>query len=406
MTTEKTDAYTIDYRATARVIAGSNSVEQVGTLACSLATGTALLVTDAGLVEAGHAGIVAGLLEASGFKVIVYDEVRENPTTKDVARCVEVASEANISLIVGVGGGSSLDTAKGCNFILTNGGQMQDYWGYGKATLPMLPMIAIPTTGGTGSECQSYALIADDLTHQKMACGDPKAMVKIAILDPLLTLTQPEDVTVATGIDALSHAVESYVTKYRNSISQVYSKEAFRLVVKNFPRVLAKPDDLEARAGMQLAAAYGGMAIENSMLGAAHAAANPLTANFGIVHGKAVGLMLPPIVKYNGATESIRRNYAELAVFSGLAQWTDSSHEALSCLVDKIEELVEESGIPRGLSHYGIDESALDALAQDAARQWTASFNPRKIEEHGFVEIYREVMVERVAIPKEKVVER
>ena len=151
MKPEKIEKFTIDYRATTRVVAGCHCVEQVGELAGTLASGTAILVTDAGIVEAGHAGTVTNFLEAAGFKVAIYDEVRENPTTQDVARCVEVAKEANVSLIVGVGGGSSLDTAKGCNFILTNGGKMQDYWGYGKATKPMLPMIAVPTTGGTGS---------------------------------------------------------------------------------------------------------------------------------------------------------------------------------------------------------------------------------------------------------------
>ena len=177
---------------------------------------------------------------------------------------------------------------------------MHDYHGVGKAKGEMLPMIAVPTTTGTGSEMQSFALISDAKTHVKMACGDKRASCRVAILDPELTLTQPKQVYALTGIDAISHAVETCVTKRRNPVSVQYSKEAWRLLETNFETVLKNPDDLEARAAMQLGAAYAGVAIENSMLGAAHALANPVTANYGIAHGQAVGLMLPHVVKFNG----------------------------------------------------------------------------------------------------------
>src|SRR4030095_12940618 len=141
-----------------------------------------------GIVQAGHSERAVNILKSAGLAVTVFDNVEENPTTKCVAECVEAARAANIDSFGAIGGGSAMDTAKGCNFVLTNGGRMQDYWGTGKATKPMLPLIAIPTTAGTGSECQSFALIADEKTHEKMACGDPKAAAKIAILDPGLTL--------------------------------------------------------------------------------------------------------------------------------------------------------------------------------------------------------------------------
>src|SRR5690606_15767745 len=156
-------------------------------------------------------------------EVALFDRADENPTTRTIDHCLEIARPAGVDLIVGLGGGSAMDTAKGCNFILTNGGKIQDYWGAGKATRPMLPFIAIPTTAGTGSECQSYALIADEQTHAKMACGDPKAAPKVAILDPLLTLSQPRRVTACTGIDAITHAVESAVTRKRNALSLIYA---------------------------------------------------------------------------------------------------------------------------------------------------------------------------------------
>ena len=174
----------------------------------------------------------------------------------------------------------------------------------------MLPMIGVPTTAGTGSEAQSYAIISDPRTHIKMACGDPKAAFRAVILDPGLTLTQPAHVTAAAGFDALSHAVESFVSTKRNPRSQKMALEAWRLLESHYERVLAAPHDLDARAAMQLGAFYAGTAIELSMLGAAHACANPVTARYGTTHGDAIAILLPHVVRWNApAAESL---YAEL----------------------------------------------------------------------------------------------
>src|SRR5688572_30419634 len=294
-----TAPFAFDWQPRTRLIFGPDTLERVGEIARDLGGKRALLVTDAGIVKAGHAGRAVGFIAAAGLQIEVYDSVRENPSTVDVADCVAVARRANVDIIIGLGGGSSMDTAKGCNFILTNGGEIKDYWGVGKATKPMLPLVAVPTTSGTGSECQSFALISDDQTHMKMACGDPKAAARIAILDPLLTISQPERVTACTGIDALAHAVETAVTRKRTPISSVFSREAYRLCSQSFARVLESPGDIEARGKMQLGAAFAGTAIELSMLGAAHSAANPLTAHYNIVHGQAVGLMLPGVIRFN-----------------------------------------------------------------------------------------------------------
>jgi alcohol dehydrogenase len=267
-----------------------------------------------------------------------------------------------------------MDTAKGCNFILTNGGRMHDYWGVGKATKPMLPLIAIPTTAGTGSECQSFALISDAETHVKMACGDPKAAAKVAILDPELTVSQPQRVTVCTGMDALSHALETAVTNKRNAFSSLYSREGFRLCHSGFSRVLRDPKDIEARGMMLLGAAYAGIAIENSMLGAAHSCANPLTAKFNVVHGEAVGVLLPHVIRFNAKLPEIAAVYE--SYFDG-------------DLADRVSELLWEAKMPRQISEYGVKEEHLRDLAEMAAKQWTAQFNPRTPSVEDFVELYR-----------------
>ena len=278
-----------DHQPKTRLIFGNRSLEQLGTIARQLNGSRVLLVTDKGIVEAGHAEKAVRFLESAGMQVALFGEVQENPTTGDVDRCLEVAKKHQTDLIVGLGGGSSMDTAKGTNFLLTNGGRMKDYWGVDKAKHPMLPLIAIPTTAGTGSECQCAALIAEETSHLKMACLDKKAAAKVAILDPELTVSQPRMVTADTGIDAIAHAVETAVCTRRNGYSLMFSNEAFKMLVPSLPRVLARPDDLEARGRMLLGAAFAGTAIENSMLGAAHSAANPLTAHYNVVHGQAVG---------------------------------------------------------------------------------------------------------------------
>lgn len=382
------DPLAFDFQPRTRVVYGVNSVARVGELAREFSRGRVLLVTDAGIVAAGHAARVQQALETAVLTVAVFDRVQENPTTRCVQDCMAVAKAEGIDLLVGLGGGSSLDTAKGCNFLLTNGGKMQDYWGVGKATRPMLPLIAIPTTAGTGSECQSFTLIADEQTHQKMACGDPKAAAKVAILDPALTLSQPPRVTACTGIDALSHALETAVTRKRNALSAMYSQEAFHLGIHALPTVLREPDNLEARGRMLLAAALAGTAIENSMLGAAHSAANPLTAHFGIIHGQAVGLMLPAIIRFNAADPGVRAIYQSLAALAGL----DARGDAIDALADRMGDLLELAGLHRSLAACGIRAESVPMLAEEAARQWTAQFNPRAINAADFQPIYQSLL--------------
>ena len=268
-----------------RVVFGNDSIDQLGQLAADLNVKRVMVVSDPGVIATGHPARGVESLQAAGLEPALFDGARENPTTDDVAKGVAFAKDFQPDLLVGLGGGSSMDCAKGVNFIHSCGGQMKDYHGVDKATKPMLPMIAVPTTAGTGSEMQSFALISDSESHVKMACGDKKASCVIALLDPKLTLTQPAQVTALTGIDAVSHALETWVTKPRNPASMMFSREAWRLVAANFLTVLAEPNNLEARAGMLLGAAYSGLAIENSMLGAAHALANPLTATYGTAHG-------------------------------------------------------------------------------------------------------------------------
>ena len=374
-----------DFEPRTRVVFGPGVIDQLGQLAAELGGQRVLLVTDKGLAEAGHEQHGNQSLVAAGLDVTVFDDVHPNPSTDDVDRCVAVAREADVNLIVGLGGGSSMDCAKGCNFIFTNGGRMEDYWGVGKASEPMLPMIAVPTTAGTGSEAQSFALISQADTHVKMACGDPKAAFAIALLDPELTVTQPAMVTAVTGIDAISHAIETFVTRKRSPLSQVFSREAWRALSKNFPIVCQEPEDLEARAAMQLGAYWAGSAIENSMLGATHSLANPLTARFNVTHGVAIGVMLPHVIRFNAV--DVGPLYGELASSVELCAADDP--DAAEQLAIHVRTLTEQAGLPTTLSECGVDEGLIPTLAEEAATQWTAQFNPRDVDVESLEHLYR-----------------
>ena len=263
---------------------------------------------------------------------------------------------------------------------------MSDYRGYGKATKPMLPMIAIPTTAGTGSEAQTYALISDAESHVKMACGDPKAAFRVALLDPALTVSQPRSITATSGFDAIAHAVETFVTTKRTPLSEVFSREAWRLLEPNYELVLRQPDNLEARGAMQLGAYYAGVAIENSMLGATHACANPLTARYGTAHGEAIAMLLPSVVRWN---ESVAAD--QYAMLLNCSSGGGKSHDvsATESLARRLEALAEAGGLRNSLRASGIKQSDLTELALEAAEQWTGTFNPRPFNKEGAVEVYQ-----------------
>jgi alcohol dehydrogenase len=248
----------------------------------------------------------------------------------------------------------------------------------------MLPSIGVPTTAGTGSEAQSYALISDGESHEKMACGDPKAAFRIAILDPALTLTQPRSVTAATGYDAISHAVEAFVTTRRTEISDLFARDAWRRLDRFYERVLGTPDDMRARAAVLLGAYQAGVAIEQSMLGAAHACANPLTARYGTIHGVAIAVMLPHVVRWNA--DHVGNRYAELLVRSDEA--FSGAGGAAAELAMRLETLRSAGELPTTLRDLGVPREDLAALAAGAATQWTGACNPRPFDAAGALALY------------------
>ncbi len=391
-----------DFQLRTRVVFGDGALERLGELARELSFTRTLIVADRGIVATGQVKRAATLLDAAGIQPCFFHDFDANPDSRMIEAGRAHAEGCRIDSIVAVGGGSSLDCAKGINFVLTNGGTMRDYRGFGKASRPMLPSIGIPTTAGTGSEAQSYALISDSETHAKMACGDPKAAFRVAILDPLLTVTQPRAVTAVTGYDAISHAVESFVTTRRTEISDLFARDAWRRLDRHYERVLGDPDDVRARGAMLLGAHEAGIAIEQSMLGATHACANPLTARYGTTHGVAIAVMLPHVVRWN--VDFVGDRYLELLSLSsgrthGSAPTTNHGVDHLGAdlrvgpraaeqLARRLEHLRRAGELPATLRELGVPREDFAALAADAATQWTGTCNPRPFDAAAALELY------------------
>ncbi len=376
-----------DFELRTRLVFGAGSVGRVGSLSREQGFTRPLLVADHGLREAGHVDRVSRILRDAGLDVVPFHDFDVNPDSEMVDRGAAFARQRAVDSIVGLGGGSSLDCAKGINFLLTNGGTMADYRGYGKAAKPMLAMIAVPTTAGTGSEAQSYAVIADAATKLKMACGDPKAAFRVAVLDPELTLSQPTAVTAAAGFDAIAHAVETVVTTRRNAVSAMFSREAFRLLNTHVEDVLRHPDRIAARAAMHLGAFYAGVAIEHSMLGAAHACANPLTAGYQMTHGEALAIVLPHVVRWNAETND--RLYRELISDGVTPEAEVATSEVGNRLAARLVQIGTACGFPSRLRDTGVDSGDLEVLAEVAAEQWTGSFNPRPFSTPEALEVFQ-----------------
>jgi len=385
-----------------RILYGPGSLAGLGEAARETGGGHVFLVTDRGVSAAGHVERALEALRGCADRVTVFDGVAENPTTRHVEAGVAAARSEGADLLVALGGGSAMDCAKGINFVLTNGGSMERFRGFGHARRPMLPSIGIPTTAGTGSDAQSYALIEQEATHVKMACGDRKARFGTVILDPDLTATCPRRVAATSGLDAISHAVESRVSRAGNPISHLLSREAWRLLSGAYAASLEADADAEVRGRMLLGAHLAGAAVEASMLGAAHACANPLTArahalaetaagssaDAGLAHGEAVLLMLPHVVRLNApvAGEAYAGLLAEAAPEAGSSPARpESSAESLAA---SLEAMRARGGLPARLRDIGVGREELPGLAAAAAEQWTARFNPREVTRRDLEDLY------------------
>ena len=355
-----------EFATTPTVIVRTGAMRQPADWVGRLPGKRLFVITDPGLVRAGVVAPVVSALEQAGLTVTVYSDVEADPPEARVLAAVAAAQGAGAEVVVGLGGGSSLDTAKLVALLASTQQPLASIYGIGLAKGPRLPLVQVPTTAGTGSEVTPIAIVTTP-SQEKKGVVSPLLYPDLAILDAELTLGLPPDVTAMTGIDAMVHAIEAYTSKLKkNSLADSLAREALRLIYIHLPRVLTDGQNLESRSAMLVGSMMAGMAFANAPVAAVHALAYPLGGHFHVPHGLSNALVLAPVLEYN--LPSAEALYAELVAVINPAQRFASPSAAARWFVDDISRLVAAMPFAQTLREVGVTEKDLDLLAADAMK--------------------------------------
>jgi alcohol dehydrogenase class IV len=378
---------TAKFQASTRVVYGPGSVAAIGDLAQELGVGRVLVVTDVGVSRAGICARVMAALTGAGVDVTVFDAVEPNPSMETVAKAWTLYRESGRDGVVAVGGGSPIDAAKAVATLATNPGQLSAYIGVGKISQALAPLLAVPTTVGTGSEVTTWAVITDLAQRKKVVLGSPLLAPRVAVLDPELVLSLPAGLTASTGIDALTHAIESVISVFAGPFTDGLALEAIRLISSNLPAAVSTPG-LEPRSNLLYASAMAGMAFSYGRTGLVHGMAHPLSAYCNVPHGLANAILLPYVLAFN--LPACVGQLARVGAAMGIAGSEDASAQGA---VEAVRRLNAQVGIPPRLSDVGATENFIPQMARDAYESGNAQVvNPRKPTYEQVVELYRLAM--------------
>ncbi|MFP3511159.1 iron-containing alcohol dehydrogenase [Peribacillus sp. SIMBA_075] len=366
---------------------GNGKVKNIGKRAKELGGKKALLITDKGLAQTGILQKVTDSLDQESVNYIVFDEITPNPKDVDCHRAYQQFKDEEIDLLIGLGGGSSMDTAKAIGTLLTHGGELRDRYGLNLLDREITPLICIPTTSGTGSEVTTGSVITDTVTKQKEAILDIKLAPKLAILDPELTLTLPKSITAATGMDALTHAIEAYTSNIAEPISDALSLYAIELIAKYLPLAVENGTDLEARKNMLVASLIAGMAFDNADLGAVHAMAEPLGGLYDTPHGVANSIFLPHVFEFN--IPSNLEKHAIVAEKLGANKEGKTTEEIAYDGVVLLKELARKIGIPDFRDLSNVNPEDFPFLAEGASVHLCTQANSRKVTPADYLELFQ-----------------
>ena len=365
-----------NYLAPTKVIFGSGSVRDLP-MEVELFGQRAVLVTDPGLLATGLVDQVKKIL--GDTLAGVFSDVPQDTGMEVVDRGAAYAKSVQADVVVSLGGGSVIDTAKGMCILMTEGGNLRDFEGMQLLTRPQTPHIVIPTTAGTGSEVTAGAVIFDQKQGQKILIWEYHIIPRVAILDPQMTIKLPPHLTAATGMDALTHAVESYMSQQRNPLSDAAALHAIRLIMEHLPRAVEDGTDLAARGQMQVAALLAGWAFSNALLGLVHAMAHSLGAVARLPHGLANGILLPHVMKFN--LDEVPDLMADIAYVMGAAPQGVEPLEAGRAAISKVEELISMIGLPKSLKEAGISREILPECAELAMTDGSIIYNPKFVND-------------------------
>ena len=373
------------------IYVGEGASNVVGQEATHLGAEKVLVVTDEKLVQMGHLDPIEKGLRSSGIEFEVYEGVTTEPTVRHVEEGLRLLKESGCNAIVTLGGGSPIDAGKGIAAMANNPGAIRDYMGMGKLPAPGVPLIAVPTTAGTGSEVTKFTVITDTETNVKMLIGSNYVIPEVALVDPLLTLTMPQDVTAATGIDALTHAIEAYVSKRAQPISDVLALSAIKLIASNLRQSWWDNENLQARSHVMLGAHQAGMAFSNASVALVHGMSRPIGAYFHVSHGLSNASLLSAVIAFS--LPSAPERYGDIAAAMGEDIGGRSTMEAARASVDAVTSLCEDIKIPK-LRDLGVEETKLKAhgaqMAEDALASGSPDNNPQKASKEEIIELYWE----------------
>jgi len=369
---------------------GIGLARRLGEFVESLGGSKSLVITDPGLVAAGVAERVTSALSQHGIEHIVFSEVESEPDARGVEASVELFRESGCDVIVAVGGGSALDTGKAVSAMLTNPGHIRDYAGLGVVKKHGAPFVAIPTTAGTGSESTIWSVISEKDKGLKYGVGSPLIVPDVALCDPELTVSLPPRITAVTGIDALAHALESYVNKATQPVSEALSEKAIMLIGRSLRTAVFAGDTVNARADMLLASSLAAMAFNPTRLGLAHALAMPLGSQAKIPHADVISILLPPVMRFNVVAN--QEKFARIAELFGEQVNHLSLHDAAEIGVRSVERLIRDVGAPESLSDYGVREEDLEGLAEEGLQSGNVPVNPRVTTAKDLVAIMQECL--------------
>lgn len=373
----------------ATVLVGEGATIKLGEEMQRLSVKRALIVTDKDLVRLGLTATTVESLKRVGIQVSVFDNVLPDPTEEMVYEGLKMAKENNIDVIVGLGGGSPIDVAKAVAVMATNEGEIADYEGVDKVKNDRLPLVAIATTAGTGTEVTSAAVITNVKENKKMVIMDRALIPDIAVVDPRLTLGIPPKVTAATGFDVLAHAVEAYCSVNSITISNALSHRAVMLVANNLRKAVGNGQNIEARHRMSVASLIAGIAFSNVGLGACHATAHQIGTMYDVPHGVANAIMLPAVMEFNSLVRPDKMKEIASAMGERVENLTD--REGAKVAVKAVRELAKDLGLPTRLSEIGGRQEDFEEMARYAVEDPTLAANPRKASIEDIIELYRAV---------------
>ncbi len=352
----------------------------------------ALVCSDKGLIKVGTTKMVTDVLDGIAFPYEIYSEIKPNPTVTNVKQGVEAFKASGADCIIAIGGGSSMDTAKGIGIVANNPefADIVSLEGCAPTRNKSVPIIALPTTAGTGAEVTINYVIIDEERQAKMVCVDPNDIPAVAIVDPELMYSLPKGLTAATGMDALTHAIEGYITKGAWIMSDMYELQAIKMIAENLPIAVEEPQNPVGREGMALAQYIAAQAFSNVGLGLVHGMAHPMGSLHDVPHGVANALLLPTIMEFNMPTRV--EKYGVIAQHMGVNTQGMSAEEAAQAAVDAVRALSIKVGIPQHLSELGITEADIPALAEQALADVCTPGNPREVTLEDIVALYKKVL--------------